>query len=302
MNKRTDYILLGVLWLLATTLAATFWFNTMFGFNIFSSQHWQYLAYMQASRQAVRPMFYISLVLAVLIPVAGLYMMMRPRLRRIRLPKIRTTGARREKTQKSAAAPAPAVQPTTQTTPAADTAQKNSAAPTNLTRPARPIGAFRAPPWPSATHAATTPRAPARNPEQDFEKIRQIFEDAGYVSKGNPRIGGIRMAALAIGTGEILWIGAIGVETEKMGKSVEQLRQIFSDTLDDIEINVHPFIINAPDAAANKSDDIMQFESIDGLREYISAHPNTPPTPETQGDFDAYSAYITTVADYVGKI
>ena len=73
MKTRLNNILIGLLWLLIATLGASFWFNTKYGFNVLSAQHWQYLAYMQASNQPVKPSFYISLVVVICVMVAGLY-------------------------------------------------------------------------------------------------------------------------------------------------------------------------------------------------------------------------------------
>lgn len=86
MKIRIDNILLCILWLLAITLGTSFWFNTVFGFNIFSTNHWQYLAYLQAAHTPIKTGFYISMVVIVFIAIFGLYLVVRPRRRKIRLP------------------------------------------------------------------------------------------------------------------------------------------------------------------------------------------------------------------------
>ena len=128
-----------------------------------------------------------------------------------------------------------------------------------------------------------------------------MFESAGYVYKGAPRIRGVQIATIAIGTGEVLWIGAVGVNNADMQRAVQTLSGVFSDTLDDIEIHINPFIIT-PSDTADSDTGILQFANVDQLREYIMAHPNTPVDAEESENFDAYSGYIGTVVDYIGKI
>ena len=47
----------------------------------------------------------------------------------------------------------------------------------------------------------------------------------------------------------------------------------------------------------------MKFHSIDELRQYVATRPNTAPanTDDTE-NFNAYSEYIDTVINYIGKI
>ena len=119
--------------------------------------------------------------------------------------------------------------------------------------------------------------------------------------KGSPRIKNIQTSVIAIGNEEVLWIGATGIKTSDMKTAVETLHGVFVDTLEDIEIDINAFIIGAPDAADNPDPSILQFATVDDLRDYIMAHPNTPSDDEPE-NFDAYSAYIGTVIDYIGKI
>ena len=79
MRNKFDNILLGTLWLLLSTLGACFWFNTQFGFNILSGTHWRHLAYMQVTQTQIKPLFYISMIIAVFCIVFGLYLLIRPR-------------------------------------------------------------------------------------------------------------------------------------------------------------------------------------------------------------------------------
>ena len=114
----------------------------------------------------------------------------------------------------------------------------------------------------------------------------------------------MQTAIIAIAPDEVLWIGAVGATRDAMHTAVDTLARVFSDTLDDIEIDIHAFIISSPDVPVDTDDTIMQFDDINELRRYMNAHPVESATDEDgdDGGFDAYSAYISTVIDYIGKI
>lgn len=290
-------MLLGLLWLLVVTLGACFWFNTMFGFNLFVGAHWQYLAYLQAAQTPVKPSFYISLVFISAIMICGLYVIMRPRFRKIRLPIMRIAARKKD-------APVPDAPP-------AQPAPTQMVAPNMPARPPRlnaatlggmpTMAGNSAAQQPNAARTATPP-APSGPSDIEIAQITEIFKSAGYTTKNPPRINGNRMSLLAIGTNETLWLGAHGIATTDMRRAIDKLNDVFSDTLDDIYINVSGFVIGAPDAATAEFDDILMFNDVDGLREYITAHPNAPLPDDDNGNFDAYSEYIDTVINYIGKI
>jgi len=315
MKNRINNILIGLLWLLAATLGASFWFNTQFGFNVFSLQHWQYLAYMQASGQPVKSGFYISLVVIVAVTVFILYQLLQPHFRHIALP-VFDTNANNIQPQPAPQQPQPQTTvekpvQTPDTTPQPivqeNTQPEPSQAPSPVSSPARPPRLN----IPASTQPRmTAPRVPLSsgtaqpkvNPEIDYADIHEIFKSAGFVYKGAPRIKNVQTSIVAIGTDEVLWLGATGVKTGDMQIAVDTLNGVFADTLDDIEINVNAFIIGAPDANENANGSILQFASVDDLRAYIESNPNTPPDEDEIENFDAYSGYIGTVVDYIGKI
>ena len=143
MRNRIDTILLGLLWLLASTLGTSFWLNTRFGFNIFSAQHWQYLAYLQAAHTPVQTMFYVSVIMSVLITVFGLYILVRPRLRRIRLPRRPASNTAMQTTaqqhiQKSVPQPTSNPDSSTIEIVRGESAPKPAPAPQTVPTPARP--------------------------------------------------------------------------------------------------------------------------------------------------------------------
>ena len=304
MRNKLNNILIGLLWLLAVSLGASFWFNTKYGFNIFSVQHWQYLAYMQASGQPVKTSFYVSLLLIVIIAVFGLYQLLQPRYRKITLPVFDRTQPQEQPKTESEKQPSVAVQ-TAQPEVAPETKQNDVVQPTiSKTGPVRPPRLN----IPTVTRtSAPTPRVPLISkqdkkidPEQEYADIHEIFTSAGFVYKGSPRIKNMQTSVIAIGTDEVLWLGATGVSSADMRRAVDTLNGVFSDTLEDIEININAFIIGATDKPDD--DSIIYFETVDDLREFVNEHKNVPPTEDEVENFDAYSAYIGTVIDYIGKI
>ena len=306
MNKKFENILLSLLWLLVATMGTTFWFNTRFGFNLFSGAHWDYLATQQASRAPVSFWFYFSFVVATFITLFVLYLLIKPRRRNIQI------------SAPHLPAPTPAIP--TQTIQNNDASQINivpgtvqhtptPVAPTHTTplppRPPRlniaPANTFAPAPtqtnMPAQTFIPTTPSAPAK---QDWPEIREIFSMAGYIIKPEPFINGKKMSLLAIGTDEILYLGAVGISTSEMAGCVGKLNQIFNDTLDGIEININAFVLNPTDSGNESS--VLTFDSVDELRKYMNEHRNIPPSADDMENFAAYSEYITTVIEYIGKL
>lgn len=309
MRNRINNILIGLLWLLAATLGANFWFNTLFGFNIFSLQHWQYLAYMQASGQPVRTSFYVSFLLIIIITVSVLYKLLHKPVYKTISPVFDTAVKPSElpvtpisKSQETKVTTPPAT-----TTPGAYTpAMQTNNMPGSLVRPPRlnvPLSAtYSDRPTTMQTPSTNGFNKPRQEPNQDYEAIREIFTSAGFVDKGAPRIKNVQTAIIAIGNDELLWLGAQGIKTTDMKIAIDTLTGVFADTLEDIEIHIKAFIINAPDALENTDDSILQFATIDDLRSFIMENPNTPPDEDEAENFDAYSAYIGTVVDYIRKI
>lgn len=304
MKNKLDNILLSILWLSASTLVACFWFNIKFGFNIFSGAHWRHLAYMQANQAPVNTTFYISIIASVAIIIAGLYMLIRPHIRKITLP-VRDT--HKSALAKKATTPT-AQKNTSNTTPATVAPAPQAKTPeTHLIRPARlNLGApllnqtesFTAPAA-TAPVSQTATHAPQTN---NWPEINEIYEQAGYTLKKTPRIAGLQTSLFAIGTDETLWIGAVGVEISAMQNAIDTLQQIFSDTLEDIIINVQGFIISPRNAHEQSAPEILTFDSIDSLRNYMNQHQNTPPSDDELENFEAFSSYISTVIEYLGKM
>ena len=76
---------------------------------------------------------------------------------------------------------------------------------------------------------------------------------------------------------------------------------MFSDTLEDITITTHGFVI-APSDADAPSPNILTFATVEDLRNYMHQHPNPPLDTDMAENFDAFSEYISTVIDYIGHL
>ena len=304
MRNRLNYILIGLLWLLLVTLGASFWFNVRYGFNIFLAQHWQHLAYMQATGRPVTTSFYVSIIIVLAIGVLGLYLLLQPRKRQIVLPVVdRNAQQPTAPVTQTTIQPESIAQQTLTTVEHVTPVQQQTVTAPELNRPPRlniPTITPTKPITPRVPLSSTAPQ-PKIAPEKEYADIHEIFTSAGFVYKGAPRIKNIQTSVIAIGNDEVLWLGATGIKTSDMKTAVETLHGVFVDTLEDIEININAFIIGAPDAADNHDPSILQFATVDDLHNYIMAHPNTP-SDEDPESFDAYSAYIGTVIDYIGKI
>ena len=85
MHSKFDKFLLSLLWILAAAIAATLWFQFRFGFDVTARNHWRYLAESQAGGAPVNGWFYASLVVIALITILGLYLIMRPWRKRIKV-------------------------------------------------------------------------------------------------------------------------------------------------------------------------------------------------------------------------
>ena len=291
MRNKLDNFLLGLLLILVSTLGLCFWFNIQFGFNLLSASHWQHLSYMQATRAPITPSFYISLIIGVFFIIFGLYLLIRPKFRKIPMPSKSTEQ-----------------QPTTQPI------QRPTSNEFALKRPKRLTGtghdfqqtsenAYSAP-----LTAPVTPTSGIQSPisqqiaqPAEHPEITEIFESVGYIIKKPPRIQGYQPALLAIGSSETVWIGAVGIETSTLQSIIDSMQQIFSDTLEDITITIHGFVV-APADADMPSTNILTFATTEDLRHYMQQHPNPPVDPNMVENFNAFSEYISTVTDYIGHL
>lgn len=282
MKNKFDNILLTILWLLAMCLGTDFWLNTKFNFNIFSGEHWKYLSYIQASNQHINLLFYVSLAVAIAITIIGMYILIHPNIVKI---------VKRRKNISNTRQPAPI---TPSITPKTETPTQST--PIMPVRPPRPtmVNTIKTTPSPTVKQTNTP-----QTSNLHISEIEQIFTDANYVTKKAPKINGIQISLFAVGTNETVFIGAENVSIDDMQAIIDKLNGIFTETLEDIEITIVPFIITTQQI---QSDNILIFQDLSELSSYMNEHQNPPLSDDDDGNFEAFSSYITTVGEYIGNI
>ena len=296
MKRFFDKVLLGVLWLITATLATTFWMSVRYGFNILSSAHWAYLSELQAKRTHVKQDFYISIIVALVIALIGLYLIVRPRHRKIVLE----------------------TNPTQVPVPETKTEQENITEPKQPTvspthRPIAPAGlglGMRNSAMP-VSHPAPTAyapqivasTAPSIEPPQNPQggEISSVFESAGYMIKKCNKINNLKKPVMAVAYDQTIWIASSNIAPSIMQDAIESLIAVFDDTLGETaqDIEVRGMIVNPTDKENFNNDLIATFDTIAELKEFIE--PNEKPEDFDNELFEAFTTYIDTVAGYIGK-
>lgn len=293
MKKRIDNILLGLLWLLAAILGASFWFNIRFGFDLFSGAHWAYLAQLQATNNSVNISFYVSLIVSVFITILGLYLIIRPRFRKINFATSpNTTVSSDQKEIKNNV-----LQDDKKSLYAKAESTYSDVRPPKLNLPQQSIQKIQVPRTP-----AVTPPIQQGNILLYSDKIKNIFQDAGYITKKSPTISGIKMVLFAIAPNEVVWIGSANISVIEMKQAVTELNKIFVDSLEELPINIRSFIVDPTDQTDN-NDDVLIFDSTEELEKFIKANPATPiPTDKDELEtFNAFSEYINVVIEFINR-
>ncbi len=292
LHERINYILLGTLWCMAMVLGLDFWLNTVYNFNMFSSAHWAYIATAQAAGQQIATGFYIAITFAIVLGIFGLYMLFRPRFRKIILPK-----------------PEPAPLPAHDINPSTD----NIVTPTEQA-PVEKMPTIERPPhlhiqmknsprvMPQQTNTTqnTLPQKTEPQKPRYMHEIREIFEKNNYIVLGPKKISNTDISLIALGADETLWLGACDISHEQMADVILAFQSVFSETLQDIEIDINAFIINPTDNDTVES--ILDFASLDELSNTINDNPNSEPDNDEDSDnMDAFRGYIETVITYLGN-
>jgi hypothetical protein len=327
MKKRYEIILLDILWLSAMVLSASFWFDIRFGFNIFYKEHWHYLMIQQLTPGSVLPAFYISLLVFIIIVIFGLYLISRPHVRKIDFSL---------NEQMPPLALPKEIVPEQIDSITLDPGHSPLPPAPSLPRPPRIISASQnqLPIINPLTSVSAGPTPVPVNTNDQNEKIKELFEKAGYITKEPPKINDLKLSLWAIGMDETLYIGfsdshggeitaAEGGDSkwQSMGtkftspvwtinQAVDKIRALFSETLEDeIQINIKTFVVMNNAKIINRDSlekiwhafDVSVFDSIDTLTEFMNNNKNRETGSEEQEDFDAYSDYIDTVANYFNK-
>lgn len=296
MRNKLEHILLSVLLGLSILLALSFWLNTIFNFNMFCPAHWDELAKLQVSHTPIATGFYVSFAISIFVFLVGVYLIYRPTMRRIRI-----------------------VKQTTPTPPIInETSNNNDTVITkqDKTPVAEPVFSVNRPPRLNLPKnmAQIVAQNNAKKEQLSIQKknapsenhynpmVSEIFSDAGYIVKPNPTISGFIPNLFAIGKDENVWIGGIDCDLDKIMKSIEKLRFVFQETLEDIPIYIHGFILDTMNKYDSENSSVLIFKSIDDLKSFIDKNPAGEVTEEEKGSFDSYSEYIDTIIQYIKNI
>jgi len=293
MTKNIEKIFLGVLWLMTIALATTFWMSTRYGFNIFSSAHWTYLSTLQANRAQIKPDFYISLLVALVISIIGLYLMIHPHLRKIKI-----FGVFGKKSAQQA-----------QTT--TTTQQTSKPKLFGLCRPRSPISGSikRIPKAPVATADSTltpTPiqlKTPSATNTQNAE-ISKLFEDAGYEIIPTKKLENLDSPVLAFSYDRNLIVAIANASPNDVMKAIGTLMTFCEDSLGENfeELMLRGYIVAPTDNENPNTELIKTFETMDSLKEFLANNKNVKPDDFDQGLHDAFSLFLKTMISYIGKL
>ncbi len=302
LSERVNLLLLGTLWTLAIVLILDFWLNTAYNFNIFSSDHWKFVSNLQATNQHIASGFYVAIILAVVACITGLYVLFRPKFRKIEL----------NQPTKPTSVPQPTQQPIQKPEPVQ---QPNNIAPAQPVQPNIQKPVMQRPPHLHIQMPQNPPRQPVTNtnpqpsvttkpkhPELLYvDEMRAAFDKNGYKVLSPKIISGTPLSLIALGTNETLWLGAANISHEQMTDIILSFKKIFQETLEDIEIDINSFIINPTDT--DSVDAILDLKTIEELPSAIANIPNAPESEfdKESDNMNAFAGYIETVLTYLGN-
>ncbi len=292
MKNKLEHILLSILLGLSVFLGLSFWLNTVFSFNIFCGDHWDELSKLQASQTPVNMGFYASFAIAIFIFAFGIYMIYRYEIRHIKIIKNNNTN-----TTPKQIIPTPTQSEETKVIEITEPVISVSRPPRlNLPKNMAQIAEQKN----TARNETIKKDSPSINPYNQI--ISDIFSASGYIVKQNPVISGFTPNLFAIGNNEIVWVGGVDCDIEKMVSGLQKLDSVFKETLEDIPININGFILDTMNKYDSNNNALMIFKSIDELKEFIKAHPADAITENDQDSFDSYSEYIDTIIQYIKNI
>lgn len=302
MRKFFEHLLLSILLIISVVLGMTFWLNTKFGFNLLSAKHWQELASLQAAHTPIDKTFYISLGVGVFILIFGLYLIFRPRFRKLPKPVISQQPIPQQPVvvQKQ---PEPKqvqqTQPVQNTQPEPQPQEQDVPVSALMNRPPKlnlpkNMEALAQNNYMKQQNSVSDNNVSQQNTTIYDQELRNIFEQNSYVVKPNLTISGLKTNLFAIGNHEVLWMGAVDCDMNKLKASIGKLRALFEETLEDIPINIFAFILDTKNVYT-PSDDIMVFHSIEEISEFISNNPADNIDEDEKENFDAYSDYIDNI-------
>ena len=305
MKKYLESFLSAILLATSILLGLSFWLNIKFSFNLFSANHWNELAKLQVSHTPINNTFYISISVALFLFIIGLYIIFRPKFRKIF----------KQQQNKNQFVPAKPVIPVTSEPPHNDI-------PDTKPTVVQPAVTISQPPKlhlpknmativaernqhneslnvqtqthvikPDSTNRVTTYDA----------RMAEIFTNCAYLVKPNPTISGFTPNLFAIGNNELVWIGATDCDINVFQRAIDKLKKVFKDSLPDIPITVYAFILDTK-RIYNSTDGIFIFHTIEELQDFIFQSQGTDIAESDQENFDAYSEYIDTIIQYIKNI
>lgn len=292
MKKYFEKILTAILLGTSVLLALSFWLNIRFNFNLLSAKHWNELAQLQVSHTPISITFYISLGIALFIFIAGLYMIFRPRFRKIS-PALNVSKPKAE------------IQTTVLDTKPVETPQHMPS--TSLQQPPKlnlpkNIAEVAAQRYKNTTNAPKATSAPETERITVYDSaLAEIFTENKYVVKPALKIANFTSNLFAIGKDEIVWIGGVDCDINVFKQAIDKLHSIFTDTLEDIPITIYPFILDTK-RIYDSDENIAVFHDIEDLRNAISQNPNGIMPEEEEENFNAYSEYIDTIIQYAKNL
>ena len=273
MNKLLEKFLLVCLWLITSILFTSFWFNYMFNFNLLSLSHWKYLRDLQISSVNINPFFYISIIFISLISLFTLYLILKPKFRKINLQTYEINQIKQLNTQNEIT----------------KINSFNNEESNELKRPPRlNIPNIKG-------NLKTNHFVKPLNDDYKTE-LENIFKKSGFITKKIPY--NLQLSLIAIGSNESIWIGATNTTIENIKNIKNKFLDVFSETLDDININLNLFIINSNESSTDK--EVMKFNSILDVETFMNNNRSII-TDDEKEDFDAYSEYIDVVIDYLSR-
>ena len=316
--KRIDRFLIGILWVNAVIIAALWFFDRFFSFNLMSGMHWRYLAELQVLGN-VDVRLYASFVLFVVISLVGLYFLIVPWHRKIVMVQ-------------SALYQSSALQPTTDQTLDIGIEEKEE-----FFIPVRPPRLNLSNVFiPTKQEARDINNAtPILVTSSEFRiKIRDLLTRIGFIAKDMHEIEGIKFDFCVIGTDDILMIGLLSSEqgeitASEQGESmwnvdgrsfkspvaqilmvVQKLQDLFDDVLDDgFQVNIIPFvfvegtIINLSEIQSVWNTlGINVFFDMESLEEFLNKNKPRELDEDEKSEFNAYSEFIDTVADHFSGV
>lgn len=293
MRNFLEKFLISCLLIISILLGLSFWLNVKYSFNMFSAKHWLFLSQLQASNAKIEFGFYTSFIIAFVVFLFGTLAIFSIKHEQKTAVSVPQNTPQPNVVQQIQPATIPVAEQTNTPIPQYGPIVRPQRL--NLPKNMAAIAAHNFEQQKNIPQKQTPQESPYNS------VIKDIFEKAGYTIKQNPVISGFTTNLFAIGNNEIVWMGGIDSDITKVKNAVAKLNDTFQETLDDISIHIHAFILDTRHIYEN-DDTVLIFHDTDEIREYISKHPADSISENDQENFDAYSEYIDTIIKYIKNI